>query len=837
MYSSAIINAGKEPKFNSPYGESWSRVLSHTYIKYKSEIQAMAETISKGTGRRSSDFIPYVTSLLATSIEAYSGNSATASIAESNEFDLMYQTPYSIEEHDRQNEAIITHMKDTASSAEIDFLSNYLRNNVTIPYSGRLQGTASLNEGNEIDIIYNTPYGTDTTGIQNEAIIKHRHNISGSVEIEQLKENFKNEATIPYSSSLHSTASVNENLSLDVVLGILQPPQSILAIDALKDTYTRQSRPYNNYGYLHSLATGMASEGEFITYIEFDLTQLIQIKDQAIISIDFNINLANDTFGFVNVYECFSSWNEGFLMWVNTMNYSEDPLFSFTAGPAVDITELLKEYIETGKNKLSLVLKSNEFITFQSKESGAPPQIIITYADPAWVGFIQEASHYCNAIIMSDTRKVFHSIFSVLHKNLQPASAVLREKGLKDSEGVIVNPLIGGRADIVANTFGFNSTAMIMNTSDMASSFDKNNSENSSTVDILMRNRFASFADIAPGQAYDWREHSALIKATASFADSFAILLEKILTHGSAQIKPYNEVGGSANLISPYTHNEVTITTFRNLASEVTIGNLEGTDIFAEASIKHRTDLPSTGIITGEIFADNIAEAIIRPSDALNIYSHVFIKELSLLDSFGQITNHDLNHIPSSAIVREYYQYHHYNTALIKEFVHFGGEAGILRVDGSNEYSTAYIMLPETMDHNAEAYLHEIRVFENEAMLNELRHLVSDAIVRRNGEVDLQALSDILRISDNTSVADLRRIAQIIGTAIIREEGIRLHENEAYLNGWHPFDTGFFANIFATGSFKHSYATIRSDARMWTPPAALGKLPRIWRWEDFLPPA
>jgi len=773
FYSSAIITATNEldVKFNTPYGESWSQFLSGVYVTYAQEIQALAEIMGKGIrDTQSNAYIPYCTNLLAT--------------------------------------AILTGSLDYGASA-------------------------TITEHSELDVRYNIPYGENFSSIVNEAIIKNRKHLGGRANIELLKSDLINEVLIPYMEGIHSTASVNENLSLDVVLGILQPPQIIMTIDALQDTYTRQARPYNNYGYLQTLAAGKAVEGEFRTYIDFDLTEIAKIIDQAIISIDFKIVKSGTPNGHINVSECYTNWNEGFLMWVNVIEHSAEPIFSFSSGTLADITSIVVDHIKAGKTKLSLMLTSDDFITFQSKESGNPPQLVVTYADPGWLGFIGEANEYCSAVIKNDSRKVFHSIFSILHQSMSQSVAVLREKGLKEAEGTIVNPVLGGRADISANSSALTSLAMIKNTSDLASSFDKNASENSSTVDILMRNRFASFADIAPGQAYDWREHSVLIKATASFADSFAILLEKIMTHGSAQIKPYNEVGGSANLISPYTHNEVTITTFRNLASEVTIGNLEGTDIFAEASIKHRTDLPSTGIITGEIFADNIAEAIIRPSDALNIYSNVFIKELSLLDSFGQITNHDLNHIPSSAIVREYYQYHHYNTALIEEFVHFGGEAGILRVDGSNEYSTAYIMLPETMDHNAEAYLHEIRVFENEAMLNELRHLVSDAIVRRNGEVDLQALSDILRISDNTSVADLRRIAQIIGTAIIREEGIRLYENEAYLNGWHPFDTGFFANIFATGSFKHSYATIRSDARMWTPPAAIGKLPRTWRWENF----
>ena len=813
FHGSALINAANEldVKFNTPYGEGWGKFLSETYITYKQEINSLAEIMGTGIRNTSaSAYIPYCTNLVAT--------------------------------------AIIT--------GSLDYNASGL-----------------ITEHSELDVKYNTPYGESIGNIPNSVIIKNREHISGNANIELLKNHIGNEVLIPFMEGIHSIASVNENLSLDVVLGILQPPQSILTIDALQDTYTRQSRPYNNYGYLHTLAVGKASEGEFITYIDFDLTELIKIKDQAIISIDFHIDRSSGHSGNIDVYECFSSWSEGFLMWANTMYHSEDPMFSFTAGDTVDVTMLVKALMDSGKTKFKLMLKSDELSTFQSKESGAPPQLIVTYANPEWVGFIGDVTEYCSAVIRSDSRKVFHSMFNILHKSLQPSVAVLREKGLKEAEATIVNPLFGGRADILANSIALNSTAMIMNTSDLASSFDKNASEYSNIADILTKNRFHSFAEVAPGQAYDWKEHRADIKATASFADSFADILDKIFSHGSAYIKPYNEVPGAAHVNTPHMPSEATLTKHRNIFSEVTIGNVgiedhpseayinyrtdsvseviikntldydlyseslivkaDRSDYYSYSTIKHRHDIESSGTLLRKEIFENIAEALIRRSDRSDMFSNAFVRDINDIYSHGTILNADEKQIQSEAILRAYGSYDTPNLSTINELFHLAGGASILRHADSYLLNTAYIMIPDDIDHKSEAYLNKITTLENEAILHQLTQLASEAIVRRTDKHDLQAQAELLRISTIPSSVGIREISQIAGQAIIREEGVLLYLGTAFLNGWYPFDTSFYADIIATGNFKYNYATIRNNARVWTPPTTIGKLPRVWRWEDF----
>ena len=703
----------------------------------------------------------------------------------------------------------------------------------------QFHGSAIIRERNELDVKYSTPFGEGLTDALSEAIIKYRNHIASVADIELIKHHFRNEALILRAKEFHSTAAVNEHLSMDVVLGLLQPPQTVITIDALQDTYTRQSRPYNNYGYLQLLAAGRAAEGEFRTYIEFDLTEIIQIidLDQAIMSIDFKILESIFSFEKIDVYECYSKWNESFLMWVNEMNYSEEPLFSFYSGDTVDITDLIKRLIEEGRTKFNIMLTSTDFVTFQSKESGIPPQLIVTYADPDWVGYIGESTGYSNAIIRNESRRLFHGVFSILHKDLMPSIAVIREKGLKEAEGTIVNPLYSGLADILANSFALHSSAMIMNTSDLASSFDKNASEHYNDATILEKDIFSAFADIAPGQAYDWRTHSADIKATGSFFGSSAIILKEILFGNTAYIKPYNELRGTVDIISPFFHSYVTITKFKDIPSEVTIGSPDYSDNIAEAVVGYRSNLESNFVARRHADYENYGEAIVSSKGFSNLYALTDIRVDNKLTSLSTITNRDLYDFISEALVRREDQNELHSITDILTHNYFVGGAVILKHQSFDLSSTSYIMLPDSKEHMAEAYIHSINAFRNEVIINQLSHMLNEAILRRSDKIDLQALADILRVSDIQSLADLRRISQILGKVIIREEGIWLQYNQAYLNGWHPFDVAFYADILARGNFNRSYAIIRTDARLWTPPASPERLPRIWVREDFLPDA
>jgi len=703
----------------------------------------------------------------------------------------------------------------------------------------QFHGSAIIRERNELDVKYSTPFGEGLTDALSEAIIKYRNHIASVADIELIKHHFRNEALIPHTKEFHSTAGVNEHLSMDVVLGLLQPPQTVITIDALQDTYTRQSRPYNNYGYLQLLAAGRAAEGEFRTYIEFDLTEIIQIIDlnQAIISIDFKILESIFSFEKIDVYECYSKWNESFLMWINEMNYSEEPLFSFYSGDTVDITDLIKRLIEEGRTKFNIMLTSTDFVTFQSKESGIPPQLIVTYADPDWVGYIGESTGYSNAIIRNESRRLFHGVFSILHKDLMPSIAVIREKGLKEAEGTIVNPLYRGLADILANSFALHSSAMIMNTSDLASSFDKNASEHYNDATILEKDIFSAFADIAPGQAYDWRTHSADIKATGSFFGSSAIILKEILFGNTAYIKPYNELRGTVDIISPFFHSYVTITKFKDIPSEVTIGSPDYSDNIAEAVVGYRSNLESNFVARRHADYENYGEAIVSSKGFSNLYALTDIRVDNKLTSLSTITNRDLYDFISEALVRREDQNELHSITDILTPNYFVGGAVILKHQSFDLSSTSYIMLPDSKEHMAEAYIHSINTFRNEVIINQLSHMLNEAILRRSDKIDLQTLADILRVSDIQSLADLRRISQILGKVIIREEGIWLQYNQAYLNGWHPFDVAFYADILARGNFNRSYAIIRTDARLWTPPASPERLPRIWVREDFLPDA
>jgi hypothetical protein len=125
----------------------------------------------------------------------------------------------------------------------------------------------------------------------------------------------------------------------------------------------------------------------------------------------------------------------------------------------------------------------------------------------------------------------------------------------------------------------------------------------------------------------------------------------------------------------------------------------------------------------------------------------------------------------------------------------------------------------------------------NEALINETKHMLSEAQIRIPDDSFFQSLVDIYRVSDISAEAKIHKVSEIFNTVIIRESEVRLFYATSYLNGWYPYDTTALADILGRGKSIYSTAMIRTNARLIVPPHIDGRLPRPWKWEDYFPPA
>lgn len=690
-----------------------------------------------------------------------------------------------------------------------------------------LFSSALITANNELDVKFNTPYGEAWNEILSNVYINYRKEIHSVVNIIRKDlVNIPSSALIPYCTSLlafsiltksndiHSLSYINENLSLDVILGILQPPHQTLIIDAIKDAYVRQSKPYINYGYQVSLAVGKVAEGEFKSYIEFDLSDLIAIKDQAIISIELELTKHTSDTGIVDIYECYTFWHEGFIIWINNIQHSVDPILTFNADKSVirlNITEFILNLIEN-KTTFNIMLKSDDFVSFKSRESGFAPRLIIKYADPDWVGFIGEATQYSSAMISNSKSKYFYSIFTILHRNLFNSGAVLRERGLKESESVIKNPLFYNEAFIIANQNSLSSEASIMETSDLVSVFNKNSIEGIGEAIVLKTGNVAGEAYINPGQDINWFNNRVYIIRT--FLNALADILDKILYENTA-------------IIQNIDHS--------NQPSLATV-SIPITYMYSNVFIKYQDNKPSIVIIKNEGKKGIVNNAIITKQQNNDYYSSIIVKNREDFLSFVDISGTESLNILSNAIIRTKDNKDIYSNANIISIYNLVSSAIILNSKHENLDSISIVLNKNDKDIYSNSDIYKIFNIPSQAMITkkEALNLFNSAIITIPKDYNIYSETNIRRILDLLSISDLRRITQLSNTAILREFNVSMLYGLAELNGWHPIDNQWFAWIKGINSIKYSNATIRNNARLWIPFTNPNKLPRLWLPENFL---
>jgi hypothetical protein len=661
-----------------------------------------------------------------------------------------------------------------------------------------ISGSAIINTANEMNVIFNIPYGQNDTYLSNSAVIAFREHLRNKANIELLKKELYSNALIPYTQNLSGKVAVNENLTMNITMGILRPPVITMEITPIKDAYTRESRPYINYGHSTSLAVGQASEGEFRTYIEFDISDILDITDQVILSVKLELTKATSNSGIINLYEVYSQWNEGLIIWMNPIQYSPTPLIEVDINDyktTLNMYPFLMQLIDNDNSKMSLFLKSDNFLTLSSRESATPPKLIIEYTDPSWDGHIG-INHFKNsACIKTHKNKYFYGTANIAEYNIHHGIAILKEKGLIDNEAVITNPLLYNIANILGNMSNIASSADIRNTSDLTSMYDKNATEGYGAAILLTKNLMSSTAIIPPGSAINF--YDGHVNISRPFIHCMVDVLDKILQGGVAIIRASNnnDTNSFSGIINPLFTGNALLTIFDNLSGFALIGEEDFTDTPSEAQISPWLDFYSTSTIVSP-WSNNIYSnvKIKHRNDAIALAKVKYKEEMH---NIATILNSFYMNMLSEAHLIGTGKNNLYSMALLKEFSSLYNTVSIINMGDSALNNSAYIMIPDSNDFNAEGTVH--------------------------------------LVSDKSAYVSIKRISQLLGSVIIREYNVDLFNGQASLNGWHPSYLEAIATILARNYMKHSIAEIINTAREWKLPTNENRLPREWKWEDFFP--
>ena len=238
---------------------------------------------------------------------------------------------------------------------------------------------------------------------------------------------------IPYGHYLDSLIEVTTSNRLEVVFSLAQAPIITQVNYSTQDTYIRQDRPTLNFGSAQSLIIGNTLEGEYMTLIQFDISDYLSLNDVLIRSGDLIFTAYTWANSEIDVYEIYTDWTESMLHGIQ-LDIGDTPIFSFsgtTAELRINILDYLNQKKLNNDNKINLLLKiRNESGTYSFFSKDSPfieycPRIEIKYQDMSWSGFSGEVDLGSSVqVIGKDTKELSSwSIFRSQHSALNGSSA------------------------------------------------------------------------------------------------------------------------------------------------------------------------------------------------------------------------------------------------------------------------------------------------------------------------------------------------------------------------------------------------------------------------------
>lgn len=715
---------------------------------------------------------------------------------------------------------------------DLDLVSKYFR-----PYHNELSSKALFTISNEMDVDYSVPYGENTHDFDSILQVPLRSSRYSTARIKPIDLDFYSKYVIPWFNSIQSIIRITQHDEMDVLYKLIQAPINQELIPVLKDSYTKQSRPTLNYGGSATLISGVSADGEYITYLEFDLSDVIaQLKTNKMMlrGLDLMLTFPQYQTGTLSIYQCNTDWSEYSINWETPVDISTkilDYTVSNKNTVAIDFRSIIVDLINAGKTKFNIAIRSSDFFLIRSKESDFDPELRFRYSDPNWQAFAEEYSAMSTALIRRVDNRDFQSVIQILTKFYENSVAIIKKID-KDFEGTtIINSDIGyknlkstAKIQILLNDLISKVTvnSKVIN-SDLSSTYYQPSIPQLGKVDIKLPADFSSTASIMSEVQNDNNQGTAFI--LLGYMKSLVNIIGELILQSTALIQAFSQ----SNVTSTVTLEKIK----NNLSSTVMIGVnanallngnafILGGGLASTYRLRQFNKFSSTAFIRG-FFNDSIQSTeITQRSNKIDKNSHVSIlsgiqnsdinstigmKVLSQLISNGVIERINLKDLTSTAIVKES------TTSVIS------GTANLkLILDG---LSTVIVQ-----------------------RYNEL-NFSGKGIIQRSDILDHASTGSIYQVASLDSIAEVMLYTVINSLGIIQQLDITEQSSHIYITDFGADQGGFpgIAVVQRRGfSSLNGVGTINTTARKWVPNVQGNdifkfnnhKLPRIWIRENFI---
>lgn len=702
-----------------------------------------------------------------------------------------------------------------------------------------LSSRAVINEYSELDIQYNVPTGSSKTDIVGKLFVNAMNNIQSYANILELWTGLPSSAFINYASYLSSFGMIPDYNSLDILLNVVQPPILDHVLETEKDAFTRQSTPNINYGNRQLLSAGVDYDGEYRTYIHFNLESLQELLDKTVRDVYLIIMKSSGSATFT-LHECRPDWYENYITWNTPMDIGE-PILTFESKSnenfiIINLRDLIFEKMASGATYLSLALiATSGYLLMSSKESGAGPRLYITYSDPTWVGFVDNINKFNNAIIHRHEAHDYKGAALITKKLYRYCKTLVRRPEYLDSRAAIINNQIPSRAFIIKSIYG-TGKAFIQKKSQITGRGYIAERVLKSKGMLYSTTYFSNMAFIN----YDNADHDKVSKAGVirKYINALAQLKETInlFSRASIIVKERIDSNWLADILNFTLNNSAIITNYYNLGSKANIASAQ--DLIGLAritkcnleSISHllnTTDIGAGGDI--KQISDLSSKMSIVKSNIDSIADIQFTKDLQSLSIIKRLNDFDFQ--SSASIINSYLE----SKAGIKFLQNISAMASVIRQASQDCESFAEVyrfikqgraVIDKTADIQSNALLYETSNITSVAKIINT-HLINKAVLYEVS--DMLSKSNLYSVIFSQGNAFISTIVNFLSQAIILQYNQDDQLSEAFIQ----YSTYYNSKGIIVNPSLNCIGYIL-NARRWRPNYEGGlifedmRLPRIW---------
>lgn len=636
--------------------------------------------------------------------------------------------------------------------------------------------TVFITQNNELDIVYNTPYGIGDSSIPSKFIVPHRKNFQSYAIFDYSNFKFPSKGKVKYRDDLISKYVIPTYNDLDITYKLIQPPPTTINFSVLKDTFVREARPTLNYGNSQSLVVGDALEGRYYTLIQIDFSRLKNYTDIYIEKVDLILKLYALRSLNVDIYEVGGDWSETGLTWISAQNLSLKYIKSFQAVNdinEIDLRDYVKSLIDSGKYIINILLKTNDdgYVDIASREAPdetITPKLVVTFRNLYWNGYLGEEDFYFSAYLVAQGRNNFYSVALLKNGSYSfNSSVIISDPTSRLSKAIISRYFINCNARFVFKQ-DFNSLALIQQVNQehkFSSKAEIKNAYIKSRVDIRQVYDFISQVGIPETNVVE--DTLAEVIITRNWINSIVNVVVKDDFYSTAIIQQVNQ--------KYYFDSQVEI---------------KNAYIQSKAYIYSSYSFYSTAILGAEGEpVDLLATVEIKNAYILSKAKFRFNYDFSSTAFLHNFVNYDFN---STVIVKQDFNYKDFNSKVfIVNHADFNSIAIIQRVN------QVYDLLSHAGIKNA--------------------YIISKAKFRLFK--DLESIIDIRQIDDFASEAFIRQIYDFNSGATVRQFDVSERIAKVYINSNNYAE--YLPALAKIRVFKETLfncnATVHTTARFWRP--------------------